>query len=692
LKYLIYILLFLTSFNGIAHSYLDKESNKIDSLTLAIERSLEDQSKIDLLTELGALYTKSNSDSLYPISKKLLRLSEKINNKCSEADAYHYMGNYYYKINEYDTAFVYFNTSLSIRQKQCGKKKVASSYFQLGNIKSRIADYDEAYSYYFKSLNLSEEIEDFEFVAGIHANMGLIDVGREKFKSAREHYQKSLEFEEAAGESIDLGNIYNNLGGLYQTQEIFDPALVYFQKAMSVYQRMDYKVGLAHGYNNIGIIYYHQEKEDSCMIYFLKSLEMRNQIGEKSSISQSYNNIGILYMYQGNFTDAVKYADSALSVAKDVGLKEEVSDAYLNLYEIYYEKEDYFNSVVNLKFYTDYKDSMVSEQSERLISEMEAKYETVKKEKEIQQQNIDLKQKSESITRQSEVIVVGAILGLLLLFLLFIAYNKNKLTKKQNLIITEQKQEVESKNKEITDSITYAKRIQSAILPPEKVVKEHLKNSFILYKPKDIVAGDFYWLEQKDGKVLFAAADCTGHGVPGAMVSVVCNNALNRSVREHDLTDPGKILDKTREIVIEEFEKSEEEVNDGMDIAICSLENNLLKYAGAHNPLWLIRNGEVLETKANKQPIGKFDDQEPYKSHQIELQKGDSIYIFSDGYIDQFGGEKGKKLKTPAFRDLLVSIQDKSMDKQKIILDESFESWKGEIDQIDDVCIIGVRV
>ena len=163
----------------------------------------------------------------------------------------------------------------------------------------------------------------------------------------------------------------------------------------------------------------------------------------------------------------------------------------------------------------------------------------------------------------------------------------------------EQKHEVESKNKEITDSITYAKRIQSAILPPEKVVKESLEDSFILYKPKDIVAGDFYWLEQKNGKVLFAAADCTGHGVPGAMVSVVCNNALNRSVREHGLTDPGKILDKTREIVIEEFEKSDEEVNDGMDIAICSLEGNSLQYAGAHNPLWVIRNGAILETKAN---------------------------------------------------------------------------------------------
>jgi serine phosphatase RsbU (regulator of sigma subunit) len=224
------------------------------------------------------------------------------------------------------------------------------------------------------------------------------------------------------------------------------------------------------------------------------------------------------------------------------------------------------------------------------------------------------------------------------------------------------------------------------------VVKEYLQESFILYKPKDIVAGDFYWMEHKDGKVLFAAADCTGHGVPGAMVSVVCNNGLNRSVREYGLTSPGEILDKTREIVVQEFEKSEEEVKDGMDIALCSLEGNKLQYAGANNPLWIIRNGEIIETKANKQPIGQFDNPEPYTTHGFDLEQGDSLYIFSDGYVDQFGGEKGKKFKARAFRELLLSIQDKVMEEQKTIIDATFETWKGALEQIDDVCVIGVKI
>jgi len=265
--------------------------------------------------------------------------------------------------------------------------------------------------------------------------------------------------------------------------------------------------------------------------------------------------------------------------------------------------------------------------------------------------------------------------------------------------LVHQKELVEEKNTEILDSINYAKRIQSAILPPLKIVKEYLQESFILYKPKDVVAGDFYWMEHTNNKVLFAAADCTGHGVPGAMVSVVCNNALNRSVREYGLTIPGEILDKTREIVINEFEQSEEDVKDGMDIALCCLEGNTLTYSGAHNPLWIIRtspdgrqDGEVIETKADKEPIGSFDKMSPYTTHTFELLKGDSLYLFSDGYPDQFGGERGKKFKTGNFKKLLISIQDKSMDEQREILLSEFNKWKGSIEQIDDVCVIGVRI
>lgn len=266
----------------------------------------------------------------------------------------------------------------------------------------------------------------------------------------------------------------------------------------------------------------------------------------------------------------------------------------------------------------------------------------------------------------------------------------------QKNIAEHQRHLVEEKNKEILDSINYAKRIQSAILPPSRLVSENLERSFILYKPKDIVAGDFYWMEAIDGLVLFAAADCTGHGVPGALVSVVCHNALNRAVKEFGLREPGKILDKTRDIVISEFEKSDNEVKDGMDISLCALnaKTNNLQWAGANNPLWIIRAGEteIIEFKADKQPIGKYLDPKPFTTHSVQLNMGDTFYVFTDGYADQFGGEKGKKFKSSSMKELFCSIQEQHMSLQKETIDQVFENWRGAHEQIDDVSVIGVRV
>ena len=285
--------------------------------------------------------------------------------------------------------------------------------------------------------------------------------------------------------------------------------------------------------------------------------------------------------------------------------------------------------------------------------------------------------------------------GLLLVLALSIWAIRNGLqVKKANKIIQSQKEKVEEKNRDITDSINYASRIQNAILPPTGSFKKHLPDSFILYLPKDIVAGDFYWMEKVENTVIFAAADCTGHGVPGAMVSVVCHGALNRAVREFNLVEPAKILDKVRELVIETFDKGGEDVRDGMDIALCSLDvsNGELQYAGANNSLYYVQDGTLSEIKANKEPIGMYDKKSPFTNHQLSLEKGDVIYLFSDGYADQFGGEKGKKFKYKTLKNLLLQNSTEAMETQESILNEEFVKWRGEIDQVDDVCVIGVRV
>lgn len=304
-----------------------------------------------------------------------------------------------------------------------------------------------------------------------------------------------------------------------------------------------------------------------------------------------------------------------------------------------------------------------------------------------------------SEVNQTKKIITGGVLLIILLIGLTL-YSKNQ-TKKMNLLLIEKNNEIyrqntiiHIKNKEIVDSINYAKRLQKAILPQEHVIKENFANSFIVFKPKDIVSGDFYWIEKKDNWTLFAVADCTGHGVPGAMVSVICKNGLSRSVREYNEVDPGKILNITREIVVQEFEKSTEEVSDGMDIALCAIKNNHLKYAGAYNPLWIIRKGEnkIEEYKASKQPIGRFNHSSNFITHEIFLNKGDLFYIFSDGFGDQFGGAKGKKFKTKNFKELLLSLREEDMQTQKMKIEQTFDEWKMDLMQLDDVCIFGVRV
>lgn len=276
--------------------------------------------------------------------------------------------------------------------------------------------------------------------------------------------------------------------------------------------------------------------------------------------------------------------------------------------------------------------------------------------------------------------------------------------------LNEQNQTLEEKQKEILDSITYAKRLQQAILPSLSFVKKYLIENFILYKPKDIVAGDFYWMhvffdeETKSETTLIAAADCTGHGVPGALVSVVCSNALNRTVTEFKITNPAKILDKVRELVIETFEKSDHDVKDGMDISLCSITkvNHTfhVNWSGANNSLWVVKNKfdndikeyEFLEIKANKQPIGKIDKPIPFTSHQLLLQEDDVIYLFTDGFADQFGGPKGKKLKTLAMKELFFSIHHQPMNIQQNAIDAYFNDWKKDLEQVDDVCVIGIRL
>jgi serine phosphatase RsbU (regulator of sigma subunit) len=299
-----------------------------------------------------------------------------------------------------------------------------------------------------------------------------------------------------------------------------------------------------------------------------------------------------------------------------------------------------------------------------------------------------------------------------ILILVFVIYNRYQIKHKANAKLEKQKEEItkqhsklniaydeiEAKNKDILDSIKYAKRIQEAILPIHDFEKIFGNKGFVYYQPKDIVSGDFYWLEKKENTVLLAAVDCTGHGVPGAFMSIVGFNVLNQAVNEHHLRAPNLILNELNTGVTNTLRQTEKEstVRDGMDINLCSINYDTLElnYAGAYNPLWIIRNTEFIELAADKFPIGLFVGQEMsnFKNNVFQLQKGDTLYLFTDGYADQFGGPRGKKFKYQQFKDTLLSIAHMNVTEQKNILEKTILSWKGELEQIDDILVIGIQI
>lgn len=300
----------------------------------------------------------------------------------------------------------------------------------------------------------------------------------------------------------------------------------------------------------------------------------------------------------------------------------------------------------------------------------------------------EIEAKQALISEQQKVITsvaIGAIVALLLITFLLIINKKRK----QALALSEQK------TAEILSSISYAKRIQNSFLPSSELLKNSLKNGFIFYDPKDIVSGDFYWLEEHKGVTYFAVADCTGHGVPGALLSALCSTTLSRTVNELGITDPGKILDTSVQLLDEFFSKGDEMVLDGMDIALCSLSNkdSVLHFSGANRPLLVLRkDGTLEEFKGDRQPIGYYETRSAYTTHQIELYTGDTLYLFSDGITDQFGGENGKKFGIRRLKERILATSALEINEQKAALELEFKNWRGELERIDDACFMSVRI
>jgi serine phosphatase RsbU (regulator of sigma subunit) len=656
-----------------------------------------------------------NVEVAYSYIQECIELGALIGDNKALNNGFSIMSIYNEHIGRLDSAIIYTQKALDLSREANDTSRCAENERSMGTLYLAQGDLVQALKWKFKSLVTASTIKDSAALPAIYNDLGVVYSRMKDTVNCLKYSLLSLEIMEKFTVHIDEAAVlYHNISTYYVGLKDVKNAIKYLNKAKESHlgnDPRDTKFHLLITEADINLFLHNDSIVERLL---LEALEIAVEVDRMRMLAEINGALGKFYLHKENYQQAIYHAEKTFEIIGDnlINSREVASKV---LYKSYRETGDAVNALKMHEIYILARDSILDQEHQREQIQQGFRYEydmqlAAETARNAENENVTIA-KLDAKEQQSYFLYIG--LALTLIFGLVI-FSRFRVISKQKVIIQDQKlkvdeafDELEVRNTEMLDSINYAKRIQSAILPPLDFVQEKLGESFVLYIPKDIVAGDFYWMQDvqstDDGNetVLFAAADCTGHGVPGALVSVVCNNALNRAVFEFGIKDPGAILDKTRSIVTDEFGKSLEDVKDGMDIALISLEipkggNSTgvrsLKYAGANNPLWIIRNEEIIEIKADKQPIGNYQDIVPFNTHSINLEKGDSIYVFSDGYADQFGGDKGKKLKTANLKKLLLSLQHLPMKEQQSELANSFEQWKGDIEQLDDVCIIGLRV
>jgi len=633
-------------------------------------------------TETEIKYSKSDTVNV----NNLNRLSEKL-----------------WKKSQFDSAIVYANKALILAKKFDYRKGIADANHNLGVIYRNKGSYLQALQDDLDALKIYQELGDKKGTATMLGNIGVVYMSEGGNNSkALEYDFKALAIYLELGDKIGISRNLGNIGIAYHDMGNDAEALKYAKNSLQLHQEIEDNQGIAINLSSIGALYYKEKDLTTSLVYYFKALTKSREIGNKEQIAHNYGDIGSVYILQGKYKQAKAYLDSGLNLEKKIGEKEDLKSIYASLSALDTISGDYKTAFKDFETFIIYRDSIINDGNTKKIEQAQMNYTFDRKtdSAKAEQEKKDILAEAEK--RKQDIVTWSTAVGLLVV-LVFAGFvlRSLKITRKQKQVIEiksleteQQKRLIEEKNKDILDSITYAKRLQEAILPPISLIKKFFPQSFILYKPKDIVAGDFYWMERSGDNILIAAADCTGHGVPGALVSVVCSDALNRTLKEFRITNCGKILDKVTELVLETFEKSESNVQDGMDISLCCINTKALEvqWSGANNPLWYIQNGEMHEVRADKQPIGKYINSHPFHEHTIKLLKGDTIYLFTDGYADQFGGSKGKKFKDKQLQEVLLSNESSSMEEQKSILERKLDEWKGNLEQVDDILVIGIRL
>jgi len=637
IKYLFTYICFLVSFFIVANLHAQNDSVLIESYLN--KASDFEQTNIDS----ASWYT----DKAYQMAKISNSLYLKTRTSLALAMQMQYT-------TEYKKSAIYFQEGISLAEKLGDKQLLAQAYNGFGNLFGLQKQMDPAAEYFNKALIISKELNDVRKVSVILMNLANIEYNKayysNDFKKCNEAYNEAYKW---AIQAKDTGQQISTLG-------------------------------------NWGMSLGDEGKFELSIEKLNKAIELAKIANHKSDLIFLYHYLGRTLGSMKDNTKAVEAFSESLKLAfefKDVDYQ---SENYYCMAESNYELGNYKTAYDLFEKYKATEDTISSKEITNELNSIKTKYDSEKK-----QQEIEMLKLSANRDRIVKISLMGG--ALLLLVLAFLMFNRYRLKEKTNKLLEEQNAIISEKNKDISDSINYAKKIQEAIFPSDIEIAKVFPQHFILSLPKDVVSGDFYWFTQSDNLKIFVVADCTGHGVPGAFMSMIGNTLLNQIVIERKILRPDLILNELRKEIIKSLKQGEDSKSrDGMDLSLICLNTNtnLLQVSCANNPVWIVKtDGALLEIKPDKQPIGYVSSEpQDFSLNTIQLQKGDTVYQFSDGYADQFGGEKGKKFKYNQLKELLSNSKDIGMDEQLSILKNSFEKWKGNLVQIDDVLVTGIRI
>lgn len=603
------------------------------------------------------------------------------------------------RMGEYKESLKNLQEALAYREFVDDTMGKAGSHLNIGLLYNNIGDYSKALDNYFKCIEYAHFYEESDpgLMGKVLNNIGTVYMNQHKNEDALKFFWQALVYKTKAGNKKDLASTYNNIGSIYSESNA-DSALYYFNISLTLRTEANDYRGLGIVHKNIGEVYVRQKKYKEAEVEFRASLEFREKVNDQSGIASTLTALGKLKTEQGKYSEALVYlrrSDSICQITGSLSPQLDVALAFWSLYKSMGnpgEALQYADKALKLK------DSLLNESSLQHGEEMRARYDMDIQARELDklktyQRELEIKTESERSFYQ--VLIISGIVILFLVVLFFMVRARENRKSQSRLQFAYD--QIETKNKDITDSIRYAKRIQQAILPDDISLKQAFPKSFVFYRPKDIVSGDFYWHHHSEEVQLVAVADCTGHGVPGAFMSVLGASQLTSVISEQGEVSPSRILHLIDEGMRNQLHQDGlSAMHDSMDIAICAYHRTKrqLIYTGANRPIILFRaDGSIEICRPAKHSVGgDSETAKNFTEQVIQLEEGDSFYLFTDGFADQFGGPKGKKFKSSRFRDVLQQIALQDIRNQKRELELVFDSWKGQFEQVDDICVIGIRV